>query len=78
MARIHDRMPVMLQDDEVDSCLDPALSDPGRLTRLLKAPPEDFLECYPVEKNLLNSGLIDAPGRADNAGVDYAPLLRGI
>ena len=69
-ARIHDRMPVMLQDDEVDSWLDPALSDPGRLTRLLKAPPENFLECYPVEKKLLNSGLSDALECADNTGAD--------
>jgi putative SOS response-associated peptidase YedK len=76
MARIHDRVPVMLQDDEVDSWLDPVLADPEQLTRLLKAPHEDFLECYPVEKSLLNSGLIDAPECADNTGVDYAPLLR--
>ena len=76
MARIHDRMPVMLQDDEVDSWLDPVLADPGHLTRLLKTPPEDFLECYPVEKSLLNSGLIDAPECADNTGLDYASLLR--
>ena len=69
-ARIHDRMPVMLQDDEVDGWLDPALSDPERLTRLLKAPPEDFLECYPVEKNPLNSGLSDALECADNTGAD--------
>ena len=75
-ARIHDRMPVMLQDDEVDGWLDPALSDPERLTRLLKAPPEDFLECYPVEKKLSNSGLSDAPECADNTGADYAILLR--
>jgi putative SOS response-associated peptidase YedK len=76
MARIHDRMPVMLQEDEVDSWLNPALSDPEHLTGLLKAPPEDYLECYPVEKSLLNSPLIDTPEWAENTGVDYAPLLR--
>jgi putative SOS response-associated peptidase YedK len=76
MARIHDRMPALLLDDERDRWLDPALSDPERLSTLLKAPSEDFLECYPVEKSLLNSGLIDAPECANNTGVDYGPLLR--
>jgi putative SOS response-associated peptidase YedK len=56
MARIHDRVPVMLQDDEVDSWLDPVLADPEQLTRLLKAPHEDFLECYPVEKESIKLG----------------------
>lgn len=78
MTRIHNRMPVILQDDEVDTWLDPGLSDAERLTHFLKAPPEDFLECYPVDKNLLNSGLTDAPECAENTGVDYAPLLRGL
>jgi putative SOS response-associated peptidase YedK len=76
MARIHNRMPAILRDDEVDTWLNPGLSDPESLTHLLKAPPEDFLECYPVEKSLLNSGLIDTPECADNTGLDYAPLLR--
>jgi len=75
MARIHDRMPVMLQDDEVDVWLNPTLSDPEALTSLLKAPPEDFLECYAVEKSLLNSVLIDTPECAESTGLDCAALL---
>jgi len=76
MSRIHDRMPVLLQDDEVDVWLNPAVSDPDRLGSFLKAPPEDFLESHAVDKNLLNSGLIDAPECAADTGVDYEPLLR--
>jgi putative SOS response-associated peptidase YedK len=74
-ARIHDRMPAILQV-EVETWLNPSVSDPERLMDLLKAPPEQFLECYPVESNLLNSGLVDAPECAKNTGMDYAPLLR--
>jgi putative SOS response-associated peptidase YedK len=76
MARIHDRMPAILQDDEVETWLNPSVSDPERLMDLLKAPPEQFLECYPVERNLLNSGLVDAPECTENTGMDYALLLR--
>jgi putative SOS response-associated peptidase YedK len=77
MARVHDRMPVILQEDEVNNWLDPALSDPERLTGLLKAPPEDYLEYYPVERSLLNS-LTDTPECADNTGEDVGPLLRSV
>ena len=52
------------------------MCDPDSLTHLLKAPPEDFLECYPVEKTLLSSGLIDTAECVDNIALDYAPLLR--
>ncbi|MEW5977863.1 MAG: SOS response-associated peptidase [Acidobacteriota bacterium] len=76
MARIHNRMPVILPDDQIETWLDPG-TPPEPLTALLKAPPEDFLECYPVEKSLLNSGLVDAPECARRIEVDYAPLLRG-
>ena len=41
-------VPVVLQDDHIDIWLDPAISDPRALDELLKAPPENFLECYPV------------------------------
>ena len=76
MARIHNRMPAILQDDAVDTWLNPGISDPESLTYFLKAPLEDFLECHPVENSLLNSGLTDTPECADNTGLDYVPLLR--
>jgi len=74
MVRFHNRMPAMLQDDALDTWLNPTLSDPEDLTSLLKAAPEDFLEC--VEKSLLNLGLIHIPECADNIVLDYAPLVR--
>ena len=51
-ARIHNRMPVILQDDQIDTWLDPSLSDPRQLGALLKAPPEDLLDCYPVSRKV--------------------------
>jgi putative SOS response-associated peptidase YedK len=37
MARIHDRMPAILQDDEVETWLNPSVSDPERLMDLLSS-----------------------------------------
>ena len=34
MARIHNRMPVILQDNQIDTWLDPTVSDPGQLSQL--------------------------------------------
>ena len=53
LARIHNRMPVILPDDQIDTWLDPTVSDPQQLGELLKPPPEDFLDCYPVSKGKL-------------------------
>src|SRR5262245_35802614 len=52
MARIHNRMPVVLQDDHINAWLDPTVSDPRQLDELLKAPPEAFLDCYPVSRGV--------------------------
>jgi len=52
MARIHNRMPVILQDDQVETWLDPTIAEPQKLNELLKAPPEDFLDCYPVSRQI--------------------------
>ena len=41
MGRIHNRMPVILQDHQMDTWLDPTVSDPPQLSQLLTAPPED-------------------------------------
>ncbi len=76
MSRIHNRMPIVLQDDQLATWLDPAVSDAVRLHELLNAPPEDFLDCYPVDPKLVNSGQVDVPECADNSGVDFVPLLR--
>jgi len=67
MSRIHNRMPAILQDDQIEQWLDP--TDPLQLAELLKAPPEDFLDCYPVSKEM-SSGRVDDPAFADRTGVD--------
>ncbi|MCI0622791.1 MAG: SOS response-associated peptidase [Acidobacteria bacterium] len=70
IARIHNRMPVILRDDQIEAWLDLSVSDLHRLSELLRAPAEDFLDYYPVEKSLLNSGLIDTPECAEQVGVE--------
>ena len=75
MSRIHNRMPAILQDDQIERWLDPTASDPHQLTELLKAPPEDFLDCYPVSKEM-SSGRIDDPSFADRIETDYSSLLK--
>jgi putative SOS response-associated peptidase YedK len=74
MARIHNRMPVILQDDQINTWLDPTVSDPQQLSQLLKAPPEDFLDCYPVSREM-NSVREDLPANAERIDVDYSALL---
>ncbi|PYV93244.1 MAG: hypothetical protein DMG05_02160 [Acidobacteria bacterium] len=66
----------MLQDDQIETWLDPALSEVDRLSELLKAPLADFLDCYPVDKLLLNSGGIDTSECVTNTGAEYVPPLR--
>ena len=68
-------MPVILQDDQINSWLDPTVSDPQRLGELLKAPPEDFLDCYTVSRQV-NSVKFDEPEYAERIDLDYRPLLQ--
>ena len=76
MARIHNRMPVMLPDEQIETWLDPSISNPHILSGLLKAPPEDFLDCYPVDPKLVNSGRVDTPECVNDTGTDYSHLLK--
>ena len=78
MARIHDRMPAILQDDEVKTWLDPRLTDSRQLHALLKAPPENFLDCYPVDPKLVNSARMDAPECVNETGTDYSRWLKTV
>ena len=75
MARIHNRMPVILQDNHIDAWLDPTISDPQQLGELLKAPPEDFLDCYAISRQI-NSVKFDEPEYAKEIALDYRPLLQ--
>ena len=68
-------MSAILQDDQIDSWLDPTTSDPHVLGELLKAPREDFLDCYPVSRQI-NSARFDNPHYADKADFDYQGLLQ--
>jgi putative SOS response-associated peptidase YedK len=49
VASIHNRMPVILRQEDEDAWLDKA-SDPARLLALLKAYPADKMEAYPVSR----------------------------
>jgi putative SOS response-associated peptidase YedK len=48
VARIHDRMPVILHPDDYEAWLDPELQDPARLEPMLRPCPADMLELIPV------------------------------
>jgi putative SOS response-associated peptidase YedK len=75
MARIHNRMPVILQDDQIEAWLDPTIAEPQKLNELLKAPPEDFLDCYPISRQI-NSVRFDEAEHAEKVDLDYSGLLQ--
>ena len=56
MQSIHNRMPVILQQDAYTQWLDPAPQSPNRLQSLLVPYPADEMEAYPV------STLVNSPG----------------
>jgi putative SOS response-associated peptidase YedK len=66
-------MPVILQDNQIDTWLDPSLSDPGQLGEVLKSPPEHFLDCYPISRQI-NSVKFDEPEHAKEIALDYTGL----
>jgi putative SOS response-associated peptidase YedK len=45
---IHSRMPVMLDETDWDTWLDPTSGDVGELEAMLRPAPDDWLEVYPV------------------------------
>jgi putative SOS response-associated peptidase YedK len=75
MARIHNRMPVILQDNQIDTWLDLTVSDPHQLGELLRPPPEGFLDCYAVSRQI-NSVKFDDAEHAKQIALDYAGLLQ--
>src|SRR4030095_16102220 len=74
MARIHNRMPVILQDDQIGTWLNPTINQPQELSKLLVPPREDFLTCYPVSRKV-NSVRFDEPEYAERLDLDYVELL---
>jgi putative SOS response-associated peptidase YedK len=59
LAPIHDRMPVVLDEDAWDPWLDPANADVGQLEALLQPAPDDWFDVYPV------SARVNAPANND-------------
>jgi len=59
MAPLHDRMPVILDDQALDLWLDPSLTDAGRVLGLIVPCPDDVLSAYgvsPLVNNVRNEG----------------------
>lgn len=52
LSPIHERMPVILSEDDWDFWLDPAVSDLGALQSLLRPAPADLVRAYPVSSRV--------------------------
>ena len=52
---VHDRMPVILQDEDYDRWLDPKQKDPAALESLLVPYPADRLRLYPISTAVNNA-----------------------
>lgn len=83
LRSLHDRMPVILRPEAEDGWLDPSLTDPARISRLLAVSlAGDALSLHPVSPRV-NSPRHDDPGcviplegpRPEDAGL--GPVLRG-
>ena len=64
IREIHDRMPVLLQQDDEARWLDPGLTDPVQLLQLLKPYPSELMEYYPVSRQV-NSPRVDLPSNIE-------------
>ena len=60
VSPIHDRMPVILSNEDVETWLDPNVTEPERLLPLLDPYPQKTMEAYPVS-TLVNSPRNDSP-----------------
>lgn len=60
MAKIHDRMPVIIQPENYAAWLDPKLADVDKIQELIQPYPERFMEAYPVSRKV-NNPKYDAP-----------------
>lgn len=54
IARIHDRMPCILEPEDYDGWLDPRLSDPRLLLPLLRPYPAEKMAAYAVSRSVNN------------------------
>ena len=67
LAELHDRMPVILDEDDYDRWLDPRQEDKEQLQSLLVPLVSDRLRFYPV-RTLVNSPKNDVPDCVEPAG----------
>jgi putative SOS response-associated peptidase YedK len=58
--RIHDRMPALLRDEEVEAWLNPNENDTDALLRMLEPVPGDDFEVYPVSP-AVNRAAVEGP-----------------
>ncbi|MDP2827555.1 MAG: SOS response-associated peptidase [Sulfuricellaceae bacterium] len=54
MAKIHDRMPVIIRPEDYAAWLDPELTDVTRIQMMAKPYPERFMDIYPVSRKVNN------------------------
>lgn len=64
---IHDRMPVILQPSDYDLWLDPGMTDPAKVSDLLKAFDARHMRMYPVS-SAVNKVSNDGPECAEESG----------
>lgn len=55
LAKIHDRMPVLVPPNNWKHWLDSSLTDPEQILKSIPSAPEDFLDAYPVGEMVNNS-----------------------
>lgn len=67
VARLHDRMPVILSPGSWGLWLDPAMHEPGPLLRMLRPSPADEFDVYPVAP-LVNSVRNNGPLLVERMG----------
>lgn len=55
MSALHDRMPVILEDDDLEAWLDRDLTDFQPLEHLLRPSPDEAIQIHPVSKDVNNA-----------------------
>jgi putative SOS response-associated peptidase YedK len=68
LAPLHHRMAVILRREDEEEWLDPGITDPFQVMRLLKPYPADDMEAYPVAP-LVNNARNDAPEMVAQVGL---------
>ncbi len=69
---LHDRMPVIIAEDDFETWLDPEVEKSPAIEALLRPAPEDLLEAYPVSTRVNRVGEDDA-GLIERIDVRPAP-----